>query len=138
MPVDVDVALSKGGELRERGAREVEAVGGAARAKVGHGDGDGLAGVWKGVSEESCHSARRRARRSRALTGRNELLAAVSTSEVLVSRERDNHVRVLERVAAGAVAAVRVVVGSWRDYSQCLCRDRIISLPRPRLRASRV
>ena len=45
VPVDVDVALTERGELRERGAREVEAVGGAARAKVGHGDGDGLAGV---------------------------------------------------------------------------------------------
>ena len=47
VPVDVDVALTERGELRERGAREVEAVGGAARAKVGHGDGDGLAGVWE-------------------------------------------------------------------------------------------
>ena len=44
-PVNVDVALAERGELRERGAREVEAVGGAAGAKVGHGDGDRLAGV---------------------------------------------------------------------------------------------
>ena len=35
----------------------------------------------------------------------------VSTREVLVGREGDDHVRVLEDVAAGAVAAVRVVVG---------------------------
>ena len=48
VPVDVDVALTERGELRERGAREVEAVGGAAGAQVGHGDGDGLAGVCKG------------------------------------------------------------------------------------------
>ena len=44
-PVDVDVALAERSELLECGAGEVEAVGGAARAKVGHGDGDGLAGV---------------------------------------------------------------------------------------------
>ena len=35
----------------------------------------------------------------------------VSTGEVLVGGESDDHVGVLEDVAAGAVAAVRVVVG---------------------------
>ena len=42
---------------------------------------------------------------------RPEAEHTVSTREVLVGRECDDHVRVLEDVAAGAVAAVRVVVG---------------------------
>ena len=60
VPVDVDVALTERGELRERGAREVEAVGGAARAKVGHGDGDGLAGVCEqGLARGPCLNVQR-------------------------------------------------------------------------------
>ena len=41
----------------------------------------------------------------------------VSTGEVLVGGESDDHVGVLEDAAAGAVAASRLVVGRWEDVS---------------------
>ena len=48
--------------------------------------------------------------------GRRSTLT-VSTGEVLIGRESDDHVGVLEDVAAGAVAASRLVVGRWEDVS---------------------
>ena len=50
MPVDVDVALGKSGELLEGAAREIETVDATAGAKVAHGDSDGAASICKLLS----------------------------------------------------------------------------------------